>query len=248
MVANRLILRRCDRVVAVGEAVRQALIHNEGIAPERVGVIYNGIPLERFQTRLTDSERAAVRDEIGIAAGDLTLVQVARLDYLKDHATAIRTVERVVGECARARLLLVGDGSERGAIEDLVRQRNLGEHVRLLGQRRDVPRLLAASDIVLLTSISEGIPLTLIEAMAAGRAVVSTRVGGVAEVVADGETGLLAASGDAAALADHILRLAADPWRQEEMGRLGRERSESLFSERQMHDRYRKCYDEMLIG
>ncbi len=94
MLANRFLLRGRDRVVAVGEAVRQALIHNEGIAPKRVEVIHNGIPLVRFEVRLTATERAAVRAEIGIGSEDLVLIQVARLDYLKDHATAIRTIER----------------------------------------------------------------------------------------------------------------------------------------------------------
>jgi glycosyltransferase involved in cell wall biosynthesis len=248
ILANRVLLRSCDRVVAVGEAVSKALIRNEGIAPHRIEVIYNGIPLDKFDIQTAASVRAAIRASIGLGSDDLVLIQVARLDYLKDHATAIRTIERVKSHCARARLVLVGDGPERGTIEDMVRQRVLGEHVRLLGQRDDVPRLLAASDVVLLTSISEGIPLTLIEAMAARCPVVSTRVGGVAEVVADRETGLLAAAGDDDALAEHILRLAHDPERRDEMGRSGRERAESFFSERQMHDRYRTCYEGMLLG
>jgi glycosyltransferase involved in cell wall biosynthesis len=246
MLANRVLLRSRDHVVAVGEAVRQALIHNEGIPPDRVELIHNGIPLERFEARLTDSERAAIRAELGIEPEDLVLIQVARLDYLKDHATAIRTIERVANQCPRVRLLLVGDGPERAVIEELVQQRTLEENVRLLGQHNDVPRLLAASDIVLLTSISEGIPLTLIEAMAAGRPVVSTRVGGVPEVVADGQTGLLAPAGDDAALAEHILRLVDDPARREPMGRVGQQRAGDLFSEDRMHDGYRQIYAEMV--
>ena len=206
-------------MVAVGEAVRQALIHNEGIAPRRIEIIRNGIPVEKFSTHSPASERAATRASIGLGPDDLVLIQVARLDYLKDHATAIRTIERVVSRCSRARLVLVGDGPERGAIESLVRQRSLGEHVRFLGQRDDVPRLLAASDIVLLTSISEGIPLTLIEGMAAGRPVVSTPVGGVAEVVVDGETGLLASAD--AALANQVLCLADDAARRDQNGPVG---------------------------
>lgn len=248
MLANRVLLRSRDRVVAVGEAVRRALIENEGIAPARVEVIYNGIPLAPFEACLNEDERAAVRMELGTKPDDLVLIQVARLDYLKDHATAIRTMERLVGRCPRARLLVVGDGTERESIEGMIRQRALGEHVRLLGLRHDVPRLLAASDIVLLTSISEGIPLTLIEAMAAGRPIVSTRVGGVAEVVDDGRTGLLAPSGDDSALADIVVRLADDPARRHELGRAGRQRAESRFSEGQMHVHYQSCYEGMFVG
>jgi glycosyltransferase involved in cell wall biosynthesis len=246
MLANRFLLRKRDRVIAVGAAVRHALIANEGIAPQRVGIIYNGVPLDCFQVSLTEKARAAVRSDIGVSPDDLVVVQVARLDYLKDHGTAIRAIERVGRTCPRARLVLVGDGPERGRVEDLVRSRELGGQVRFLGQRSDVPRLLAASDIVLLTSISEGIPLTLIEAMAASRPVVSTRVGGVREVVADGETGLLAPAGDDAALAEQILRLANDPDRRERMGQLGRQRADSLFREKTMHERYDRIYRELI--
>jgi glycosyltransferase involved in cell wall biosynthesis len=247
MLANRVLLRRCDRVVAVGEAVRQALIRNEGIAPGRVEVIYNGIPLQPFEARLTTSERAEVRAGIGVEPDDLVVIQVARLDYLKDHATAIRTIERVAGRRPGARLVLVGDGPERGAIEDLVQARGMGDLVRLLGRRTDIPRLLAAADIVLLTSISEGIPLTLIEAMASGHPVVSTGVGGVAEVVIDGQTGLLAPASDDEALAGHILRLADDPGRRDRMGRSGRRRADELFSESRMHEAYQHIYKNMII-
>lgn len=245
MLANRVLLLRRDRVVAVGEAVRRALIRNEGFAGDRVEVIYNGIPLERFEDGLAEAGRAAVRADIGVDPDDLVVIQVARLDYLKDHITAIGAIERVAGRCPRARLVLVGEGPERGRIEDLVRQRSLGANVRLLGARRDVPRLLAASDIVLLTSISEGIPLTLIEGMAAGRPVVATRVGGVPEVVEEGVTGLLAPAGDADALADHILHLAAAAGRRTELGCAGQQRAKFLFSERRMCDAYRDLYNQL---
>jgi L-malate glycosyltransferase len=246
MLANRVLLGQRDRVVAVGEAVRRALIDNEGLPPRRVDVIFNGIPMEHFGARPDEAERSATRAELGVGPDDLAVIQVARLDYLKDHATAVRAIERAARSCPGIRLILAGDGPERGAIEGLVRQRALGEHVRLIGQRDDVPRLLAASDIVLLTSISEGIPLTLIEAMAAGLPVISTRVGGVAEIVVDGQTGLLTPPGDDGSLAERIVRLAVDPGRRDEMGRAGRRRAESLFSEPRMHDRYREYYDMML--
>jgi glycosyltransferase involved in cell wall biosynthesis len=121
----------------------------------------------------------------------------------------------------------------------MIDQLGLRDHVRMLGCRDDVARLLAASDVAILTSISEGIPLTLIEAMAAGLPVVATRVGGVGEVVDDNRTGLLAPSGDSAALSSHLLRLATDPALRLQMGRLGRARSSEMFSEESMHGDYR---------
>jgi sugar transferase (PEP-CTERM/EpsH1 system associated) len=244
MIVNRLLLERRDRVVAVGRAVQQAVVNNEGIPAQRVAVIYNGIDLSPYRNGVPD--RDAVRRELGLGDWDLVLVQVARLDYLKDHPTAVRMMGQVVRQRPDARLLLVGEGPERGKIEDEIRQRGLEANVRLLGQRGDVARILRAADLFLLTSISEGIPLTVIEAMAAGLPVVATNVGGMTEVVEDGQTALLAPAADDAGLAAAVFRLAEDPELRRQMGQWGRERANEVFSERQMHEQYVRLYDEML--
>ncbi len=243
---NRLLLEQRDRVVGVGQAVRQALIHNEGIPARRVGVIYNGIDLDGFGNGAHD--RAAVRRDLGVAADDFVILLVARLDYLKDHATAVRTIQRVAQSRPNAKLVLVGEGPEKARIEALVAQQQLGAQVRFLGLRKDVARLLRGADLFLLTSISEGIPLTVIEAMAAGLPVVATRVGGLAEVVADGTTGCLAPSGDDAALAEQVLRLADEPALRHRLGEAGRQRAAGLFSEDQMHAAYFQLYKDMIDG
>jgi glycosyltransferase involved in cell wall biosynthesis len=244
MLANRFLLGRRDRVVGVGRAVGQALVANEGIPAGRVEVIYNGIDVAAFAAGPDD--RTRLRAPLGLGADDLVLMQVARLDYLKDHATAVRALQHVVARRPTARLLLVGDGPERAKIEEETRGRGLAGHVCFLGQRGDVARLLPAADLFLLTSISEGIPLTLIEAMSAGLPVVSTRVGGVGEVVLDGRTGLLAAAGDDRTLSEHILRLAASADLRRQLGEQGRRRAADLFSEPQMHAGYLRLYREML--
>jgi len=244
MMANRLLLGRCDRVIGVGQSVRQALIANEGIPAERVSVIYNGIDTNAFSNGF--HERARLRREIGIDPGDLVIVQVARLDYLKDHVTAVRSLKRVVAQRLDAHLVLIGEGPEQEKTEAEVRRCNLARHVHFLGLRSDVGRLLHAADLFLLTSISEGIPLTVIEAMSAGLPVVATRVGGLAEIVEEGRTGLLARSGDDQELADCILRLGANPELRSAMGRSGRERARRVFSQTRMHDDYRRLYDDML--
>ena len=246
IVFNRLLLRRGDRVVGVGESVRQALICNEGIRPGRVAVIYNGVDVASFDGEMID--RSAVRREIGVLPDDFVVVQIARLDHLKDHATAIRTIEQVAQKRKGSWLVLVGEGPERSKIEAEIAERRLESHVRLLGLRHDIARLLEAADVFLLTSISEGIPVTVIEAMAAKLPVVSTDVGGVGEVIEAGQTGLVAASGDDAALARAVLRLADDPEMRREMGGRGRQRAEDVFSQERMHAAYLACYEEMLRG
>jgi glycosyltransferase involved in cell wall biosynthesis len=244
VLANRLLVERRDRIIGVGEAVRQALIRHEGLPAERVGVIYNGINTTHFASG--NHDRQAIRREMDVAPEAFVMLLVARLDYLKDHATAVRTLRRVVQRRPEARLVLVGEGPEREKIQSLVADCQLTSHVRFLGLRKDVDRLLKATDLFLLTSISEGIPLTVLEAMAAGLPVVATQVGGLGEIIEDGKTGWLAPSGDDAALAERILHLAEDTDLRQKMGRLGQERARSTFSESQMHAGYLELYREML--
>ena len=241
--ANRILLHASDRFVAVGDAVRQALIDFEGLPADRVEVVHNGVDLNRHDLDLAD--RLQARASFGWPEDAMIIMQVARLNRLKDQATALRTIRILHESCPHSRLILVGDGEDRDALEQKCIDLGLTSSVEFLGTRSDVPRLLAAADIFLLTSISEGVPLTLIEAMAASLPCVATRVGGVAEVVSDGETGLLAEAGDAAALARHLNRLAGDPAVREQLGAAGRRRAVARFDAAKMQRRYLEIYCEM---
>jgi L-malate glycosyltransferase len=244
VIFNRLMLRRKDRVVGVGEAVRHALVQNEGFPDRRVGVIYNGVDPAAFNGQAID--RAKVRRNIGVGRDDLTIVQVARLDHLKDHATAMRAIHRARQQLPDLRLVLVGDGPEREKIQAEIDRLAVADRVLMLGTRHDVAELLRAADIFLLTSISEGIPVTILEAMAAGLPVVATQVGGVPEIVRHEHSGLLAPPGDDAELAKALVRLATDPGLRQRMGDFGRQRAREEFSQERMHAAYRAIYEEML--
>lgn len=241
--ANRLLLTRRDRFVAVGERVRQALIEYEGLPAQRVEVIYNGRDLTAYDPRRP--LRRQVRAELGLPDESFVVIQVARLNRLKDHPTALRGFRRVVDTVPLARLLLVGDGEERPSIERMIRELHLQNVVHLLGSRDDVPRLLQAADVFLLTSITEGIPLTLIEAMATGLPCVATRAGGVDEVVVNKETGLLSDVGDAGSLAEQLCFLANGEDVRRRFGRAGHSRVKLHFDARRMHKRYRSLYIQL---
>lgn len=246
---NRLMLRSRDRVVGVGQSVRSALIENEAIPAHRVGVVYNGINLSQFaKGSYSSSGRTRLRRELGFCEEDFILIQVARLDALKDHMTALRALQRVVQQREKVKLLIVGEGDEYASICEVIRKQSLESQVKLVGLRHDVPQLLHSADAFLLTSISEGIPLTVIEAMATALPVVATRVGGLPEIVVEGETGFLANSGNDVDLATAILRLANDPVLCREMGNAGQRRAQSVFSDREMNTAYSKLYAEMLHG
>jgi glycosyltransferase involved in cell wall biosynthesis len=241
---NRMLLGARDRVVAASQSVRRALIYNEGLPPGRIEVIYDGIELAAMDG--ISHDRRLVRQEIGMGADDLLILQVARPDPRSDHALALQVMEQVVRLRPEAHLVLIGREPEIVPLRELIHRRGLGPHVHLLGQRTGVARLLAAADLVLLTSLSENAPRALIEAMAAGRPVVATRVGDVGELVDDGISGMLACAGDYATLAKAILHLGGDPVLRQQMGQRGRERAEALFSEAEMEGHYDRIYRKMI--
>ena len=242
---NNILLRKKDRVIAVGESVRQALINNEGISATRIEVIYNGIDLARFENTSKKNASDDIRENLNIDSNDFVITLVGRLDYLKDHLTAVRTAECLMKSDFDFKMLFVGEGVERDKIEHEIRQRQLEGYVKLLGTRHDIPQILKASNVCFLSSISEGIPLTLIEGMAAGLPVVATNVGGIPEVVIDDETGCLADSGDEKCLASHLLRVAQDDKLCRTLGQAGQTRAQEMFSVKEMHLKYQRLYDEM---
>ena len=243
--AHRLLLGSRDRLVAVGQATRQALIDNEGLPAERVEVIYNGVDLSKFND-IASTARGEVRKELGLEATDFVMTLVARLDPIKDHSTALATLKRVRESVPTAKLLIVGDGPERANIEVAIANGNFQGSAVMLGTRRDVPQLLAASNVFLLTSIGEGIPLTIIEAMAAGVPIVSTNVGGIPEMMTHGESGFLHDAGDTFGLADSITTLHRDGALADRVTMAARERAFAMFSRQQMLASYSKIYEELL--
>lgn len=243
VVANQFLLRRVDHVVGVGQCVRAALVDFEGLPPGRIEVVYNGIDVGAYAP--SAARRAAMRQQLGLGAHELAIIHVARLNTLKDHVTALRAFARVGREMPAARLLVAGDGEQRPQIEALIDELGIRPQVYMLGTRRDVADLLKAADVFLLSSISEGIPLTLIEAMAAGLPCVSTDVGGVGEVVINGLTGLLSPARDFENLAGQLRRVLLDAGLRRSLGEAGRDRAGRLFDAATMHNAYRSMYRQL---
>jgi glycosyltransferase involved in cell wall biosynthesis len=199
----------------------------QGISPRKVTHLWNGIDLTRFQPG-------------GDPAGPAVLV--ARLSPEKDVATLLKATALVRRDAPDFRLEIVGDGVCMMELRQLAEELHLGDGVTFLGQRRDVPALLSRASLLVLSSLSEGVSLTLLEAMASGLPVVATRVGGNPEVVADGETGLLVPPADAPALAAALLRLHRDAEMRRRMGEAGRRRVERHFDVRGMVAAYERMY------
>lgn len=228
----KLANRWTQRVVGVShDAVRLCQQQDRG-SQNKITTIWNGINLDRFQyhgPKLVP-----------------TAISVARLSATKDFPTLLRAVRMVLPHVPDFRLRIVGDGPERAKLESLTDELNIRPHVELLGERHDVPALLAESGFFVSSSLSEGISLTLLEAMAVGLPIVTTAVGGNPEVVIDGHTGRLAPASDPAALARAIVDLCTERDLWSAMGTLGRQRVEQNFEIRHMIRSYETLYEELL--
>ena len=208
-VLQRAAARRSDAAVCVSAAAVPIAMRSYGVGRDRIRVIHNGIELGRF-TSVTEATRPRMHAALGIAPGRPVLLVVGRMHAIKGQRAALQAMPTIVRQCPDVLLLLAGDGPERAACEALAGQLGLGDHVRFLGQRRDIPDLLQACDLVLIPSQSEGLPIAAIEAHAAGRPVVGFDVGGVGEVVQDGVTGRVVPAADVAALGEAAAALLRD--------------------------------------
>lgn len=224
---NRLLTPITDAFIAVAQAHARYLIEHEGCAARKVRVIPNGVDPEEFHPRWPSR---TLQEELGLAAGAPVAGIVAALRPEKHHELFLRAAALVRRELPGARFLVVGDGPRRAKLESLARELSLFEAVRFLGTHRDVAEVLSLVDVLVLTSHAEASPISILEAMACEKPVVATRVGSVGETVIDGETGYLAAPGEAGEIADRVIELLKDPQRAAAMGRAGRERVISHWS------------------
>ena len=209
--ADRLTARWADGITGVSEAVCRFAVDEERLPAAKVRTLRNGLDLSRFQA-ITDyqARRDQMRAALGYAPADVVISVTARLHEKKGHTYLFQAVERLRPRYPHLRVLLVGDGPQRAALEAECQERGLSDVVTFLGMRQDVADLLAASDISVLPSLLEGLGLVVLEAMAMRCPVVATRGGGTVELMEDGVHGLLVPPADVAALSDALERLMTD--------------------------------------
>jgi glycosyltransferase involved in cell wall biosynthesis len=222
-VDRELIARRSAAFVAVSREDRRRMIEVERIPPEAVTFVPNGIDA------LPAGDGARARQELGVPDGAPLLGAVAVLREQKGLDVLVRALAGVIESLRDARLVVAGEGPERASLEALAAQLGIGPRVLLLGNRSDVPDLLAAFDVAVSASWFEGSPLAAMEYMDAGLPIVATRVGGMPDLIDDGVHGRLVAPGDAAGLAAAVVELLRDPERARAMGAAARERRRAEF-------------------
>ena len=239
---RRLAAPLVTRFVAVSEDLRRWLVQHVGLPARKVSTIHNGVDCERF----AGVNRAEAREVLGLPAEAPVVGTVSRLDPVKDHAGLLRAFTVTLAAHPKAILVVAGDGPCRGETEALVRELGLEARVRLLGERRDVPQVLAALDLFTLPSIAEGMSNTVLEAMAVGLPVVATRVGGNPELVEDGVTGRLVPVSDREALAEALTGYLDDPHLRAVHGKAAGERALGYFGIGRMRRRYDELYRAVL--
>jgi glycosyltransferase involved in cell wall biosynthesis len=232
-----------DRYIAVSGAVG-SLLEREGVPRERIRVVRSGVDPRRF-SGMGEADPGALLRELALPPGLPIVASVGALKSGKGHRFLVEAARRVLRE-REAAFIVVGEGPRRRSLLRLARRRGVSSRFRLLGFRTDVGRLLAASSLFVFPSLEEGLGTSLLDALLLERPVVATRVGGIPEVVAAGDHGLLVPPGDPEPLAAAILEALADPAAARERAHAGRERVLSEFSVDRMVEGTLSVYGELV--
>jgi glycosyltransferase involved in cell wall biosynthesis len=242
---DQLCTRLSHRVIAVSSHTRDHMVSVEGAPAGKIDVVLNGIDFDRV--RLSSPEAPArLRAEFGAAERHLLLI-VARLHPEKGYEHLFAALPGIEARTGRRPLLLVaGTGALEASYSRLVGDLGVTDRVRFLGFRRDVPDLMAAADLLVLPSVAEAFGLVLAEALFLGVPVVATRVGGIPEIVDDGQDGVLVPPADSAALAEATAALLRDPDRRHRLGAAGRVKVLERFGFERMVRAYEAVYDRAL--
>jgi glycosyltransferase involved in cell wall biosynthesis len=238
------VFSKADRIVSVSEEVAQAALQNTKIPRGKMVTIPNAVDSSRFRSC---SDRNFLRAGLGLPVDRAILITVGRLTRQKGYTHLLAALSQIPAT-RRPLTLLVGEGEERQLLERQAIELGLAFDVRFLGNRRDVPDLLAAADVFVLSSIWEGLSLALLEAMAAGLPAVVTSVGGNVEVIEDGRSGLIVPPSDEPALAAALVTMLDQPLRRTEMGEGARKRFHARFSLRGFIEAHERLYQELHLA
>jgi len=241
--AYRLVSRYAQ-MVAVSEELRHFLIDQVGIHKNRVRVIYNGVD---EPARFDRNDVAQYKKDLGIPHDDTVVGVIGNLYPVKGHTYLLQAIPQILTTCPQTSFLFIGRGELEVPLKTQVKELGVEEKVRFLGLRQDIPTLLSVMDIFAMPSLSEGLSIALLEAMAAAKPVVATDVGGNPELVASGETGLLVPAKDPEALAHALVQLLNDPATMQRYGQAGLKRVRDRFALQTMTSEYQAIYQRSFL-
>jgi len=239
----RFVAKHSNKIIAVSNNIKEEVIKRLALSADNFISIYNGVDLNRFQHK-TSSE--TLRGSLNINSSDPIVGSVGGLRPVKDYQCLLKSVPIILKEFPKTKFILVGDGPLKESLKFKVKSLKLENNVLFLGWRTDIPELLAIFDIFALSSKTEGISISILEAMASRLPVIATNVGGNQEVVEDGKTGFLVPQGDFHSLANAIIKLLKGKQLREAMGVNGKRRVEEKFSLKTFIDKHIEVYDGLI--
>lgn len=242
----RWLIAQADAIAVVTQIIRAQFIQLEPRARAKTTVVYNGMFPENFSANAGAAH--SIKQEIGWSQDARVIGTVSRLSPEKNVGLYLQAAQKTSTAIPNARFLIVGDGPERAALETRAAELGLQELVYFAGQRTDVPHLLQAMDVFVLSSDTEGFSLAVVEAMAAARAIVATDVGGVREALNDGESGIVIPPRDAKALTNAVLVLLRDETKQRALGERARARALGKFTVTQQAAQLQKIVESVVRG
>ncbi len=231
------------KIIAVSEEVKRSHLGSSNFFSGKYTTIYNGIDLRLFDTKF---DKSKYLEEFNLQDKTILIGIVARLSPMKAHEIFLQAMKRIIQKRNDVRAIVVGDGPRKLELIDLCDELGLKKNVVFAGFREDIPELMNLVDIATLSSDWEGLPMTILEAMACGKPVVVTDVGGNREAVVDGETGFIVPPRDENALAERMLQLVEDPGLRLEMGGKGKERFIEKFTAEKMVRKTEELYEELI--
>ena len=243
---ERLLAKLTDVIITVGEQQRQEIISYKIAEPEKIISVPLGLNLTPFIG--DDADPNELSSELGINPDILLVGIVARLVPIKNHECFLHAARLVLKRFDKVRFLIIGDGELRGELELKARDLQIESRVIFMGFQHNLRKIYAGLDVVTLSSFNEGLPVALIEAMSAGKPVISTNVGGVRDLILDGYNGLLVPSNDQQALAEAILYLLNKPERRRMMGEAGRAKAYPGFDKSRLVSDIDHLYQQLLNG
>jgi glycosyltransferase involved in cell wall biosynthesis len=232
-----------DRVIAICEATREGLIREHGAKPEKTVTIHNGVEIDDLQGK---DEMRAIRQELRIDESSPLLAVIGELSPRKGHIYLLNSLVKILKKKPDVNLAIVGEGELLQFLTEISRKYGIERNVKFLGRRKDVRRIVAAIDALILPSFYEGIPYVVLEAMANGKPIVATSLAGVGEAVRDGKTGFLVPPRDIDGLSEAILKILDDRGMAEKMGELARSTIIDKFSLKQSVAKTEELYLDVL--
>ncbi|MFQ5628468.1 MAG: glycosyltransferase [bacterium] len=239
----QLAMRLTDKVIAVSHEIKESLMRRRGLSPDRIEVIHYGVDLEKFYP---NGVARNLRSELQLDASHVIFAITARLEEVKGHRYFVDAFKKIAHDIPNTSAIFIGDGSCRDALARQVREYQFEDRVRFLGIRKDINKILNASDVFVLPSIAgEGLPNVVLEAMACGKPVIATAVGGTPEAVLNGENGMIVPSRDIDSLAAALKEIVEQRNKIAVYGKNSRRRAEQAFSLGKQISSFEALYREM---